>query len=136
MKIVILRFKAANIIKQIFCCRINSAILQVNIAKPTGTFLFKEISDSLRPHVRHLCRKQKSLPRGKGFRDGVTWKGGTRPHKKENQRWFSFLCGRRESNPYASRHQILSLACLPISTRPRRYLRLPYWKGLQRYYIF
>ena len=29
------------------------------------------------------------------------------------------LCGRRESNPYASRHQILSLACLPISTRPR-----------------
>ena len=33
-----------------------------------------------------------------------------------------FECGRRESNPYASRHQILSLACLPISTRPRRYL--------------
>ena len=32
------------------------------------------------------------------------------------------LCGRRESNPYASRHQILSLACLPISTRPRQYL--------------
>ena len=31
------------------------------------------------------------------------------------------LCGRRESNPYASRHQILSLACLPISTRPRQY---------------
>ena len=30
------------------------------------------------------------------------------------------LCGRRESNPYASRHQILSLACLPISTRPRQ----------------
>ena len=30
-----------------------------------------------------------------------------------------FECGRRESNPYASRHQILSLACLPISTRPR-----------------
>ncbi len=29
------------------------------------------------------------------------------------------LCGRRESNPYASRHQILSLACLPISTRPQ-----------------
>ena len=31
------------------------------------------------------------------------------------------LCGRRESNPYASRHQILSLACLPISTRPQQY---------------
>ena len=30
------------------------------------------------------------------------------------------MCGRRESNPYASRHQILSLACLPISTRPRK----------------
>ena len=30
------------------------------------------------------------------------------------------LCGRRESNPYALRHQILSLACLPISTRPRK----------------
>ena len=29
------------------------------------------------------------------------------------------LCGRRESNPYALRHQILSLACLPISTRPQ-----------------
>ena len=31
------------------------------------------------------------------------------------------LCGRRESNPYASRHQILSLACLPISTRPQTF---------------
>ncbi len=35
------------------------------------------------------------------------------------------LCGRRESNPYASRHQILSLACLPISTRPH-YFKLPF----------
>ena len=33
------------------------------------------------------------------------------------------MCGRRESNPYASRHQILSLACLPISTRPQRYFK-------------
>ena len=32
------------------------------------------------------------------------------------------MCGRRESNPYASRHQILSLDCLPISTRPRQYV--------------
>ncbi len=40
------------------------------------------------------------------------------------------LCGRRESNPYASRHQILSLACLPISTRPQHYFRE---KGLQMY---
>ena len=44
------------------------------------------------------------------------------------------LCGRRESNPYASRHQILSLACLPISTRPLNVLSL--WKGLQRYNLF
>ncbi len=29
------------------------------------------------------------------------------------------LCGRRDSNPHASRHQILSLARLPITTRPR-----------------
>ena len=28
------------------------------------------------------------------------------------------LCGRRDSNPYALRHQILSLAWLPITTRP------------------
>ena len=35
------------------------------------------------------------------------------------------LCGRRESNPYASRHQILSLACLPISTRPRMCIYIP-----------
>ena len=27
-------------------------------------------------------------------------------------------CGRRDSNPYALRHQILSLGCLPIPTRP------------------
>ena len=32
-----------------------------------------------------------------------------------------FLCGRRDSNPYASRHQILSLAWLPITTRPHQY---------------
>ena len=31
-----------------------------------------------------------------------------------------FLCGRRDSNPYALRHQILSLAWLPITTRPQR----------------
>ena len=43
------------------------------------------------------------------------------------------LCGRRESNPYASRHQILSLACLPISTRPQQYFCLPFGKGLQMY---
>ena len=45
------------------------------------------------------------------------------------------LCGRRESNPYASRHQILSLACLPISTRPRNRCGLSGWKGLQMYDI-
>ena len=30
------------------------------------------------------------------------------------------LCGRRDSNPYAVRHQILSLGCLPIPTRPQK----------------
>lgn len=29
------------------------------------------------------------------------------------------LCGWRDSNPHASRHQILSLACLPISPHPQ-----------------
>ena len=29
----------------------------------------------------------------------------------------AFLCERRDSNPYAQRHQILSLAWLPITTR-------------------
>ena len=29
-----------------------------------------------------------------------------------------FSCGRRDSNPHASRHQILSLARLPITPRP------------------
>ena len=43
------------------------------------------------------------------------------------------LCWRRESNPYASRHQILSLACLPISTRPQTFMSSPFKKGLQRY---
>ena len=43
------------------------------------------------------------------------------------------LCGRRESNPYASRHQILSLACLPISTRPQTLCLLLFPKGLQMY---
>ena len=36
------------------------------------------------------------------------------------------LCGRRDSNPYALRHQILSLAWLPITTRPQKL-------SLQRY---
>ena len=30
-----------------------------------------------------------------------------------------FLCGRGDSNPHALRHQILSLAWLPVTTRPR-----------------
>ena len=38
------------------------------------------------------------------------------------------LCGRRESNPYASRHQILSLACLPISTRPQTFYVISFRK--------
>ena len=42
---------------------------------------------------------------------------------------ISPLCGRRDSNPYALRHQILSLAWLPITTRPLRF-------RLQIYYIF
>ena len=53
--------------------------------------------------------------------------------KKEDENSSSLnLCGRRESNPYASRHQILSLACLPISTRPLN--MSPSRKGLQNYY--
>lgn len=35
----------------------------------------------------------------------------------------AFLCGRRDSNPHASRHQILSLAWLPITTRPPAFFR-------------
>ena len=38
--------------------------------------------------------------------------------KKRPESLNAFLCGRRDSNPHASRHQILSLDCLPISTRP------------------
>ena len=38
------------------------------------------------------------------------------------------MCGRRESNPYASRHQILSLACLPISTRPQTFYVISFRK--------
>ena len=36
--------------------------------------------------------------------------------KKQPERLL-FLCERRDSNPYARRHQILSLAWLPITTR-------------------
>ena len=45
---------------------------------------------------------------------------------------FFSKCGRRDSNPHASRHQILSLDCLPISTRPQSVL-VSLTKGLQRY---
>ncbi len=34
------------------------------------------------------------------------------------KRRLIILCGRRDSNPHASRHQILSLARLPITPRP------------------
>ncbi len=33
---------------------------------------------------------------------------------------FDKKCGRRESNPHTFRHQILSLACLPVSPRPQK----------------
>jgi hypothetical protein len=29
-------------------------------------------------------------------------------------------CGRRDSNPHAVKHEILNLACLPVSSLPRR----------------
>lgn len=38
--------------------------------------------------------------------------------KKKPEEKSSGLCGRGDSNPHAVRHQILSLACLPVSTRP------------------
>jgi hypothetical protein len=44
-------------------------------------------------------------------------------------------CGRRDSNPHASRHQILSLARLPISPRPLR-LFLQEKRGVQIYSRF
>lgn len=34
--------------------------------------------------------------------------------------FFVIECGWRDSNPHASQHQILSLACLPISPHPLR----------------
>ena len=37
---------------------------------------------------------------------------------KGKTRRLIFLCGRRDSNPHAVRHQILSLARLPIPPRP------------------
>ena len=40
--------------------------------------------------------------------------------KTRARRGFHFLCGRRDSNPHASRRQILSLVCLPISPRPQQ----------------
>ena len=39
--------------------------------------------------------------------------------KTEAENPASVPCGRRDSNPYALRHQILSLAWLPITTRPQ-----------------
>jgi hypothetical protein len=37
---------------------------------------------------------------------------------KGKQGGYFLLCGRRDSNPHAVRHQILSLARLPIPPRP------------------
>ena len=45
---------------------------------------------------------------------------------------YQILCGRRDSNPHALRHQILSLARLPISPRPRYFFIKNDFKGLQR----
>lgn len=51
-------------------------------------------------------------------------------HKKRGKPFsFPLMCGWRDSNPHAVKHQILSLACLPISPHPQTL------GGLQRYYF-
>ena len=42
---------------------------------------------------------------------------GARTERGRGNSHGLFLCERRDSNPYARRHQILSLAWLPITTR-------------------
>ena len=80
-------------------------------------------------HVKSvICRgrisliddEEEPLPRGKGFGDGVTWAD----LRSVSLRVSVSSCGRRDSNPYAVRHQILSLGCLPIPTRPQKVLQI------------
>ena len=59
-----------------------------------------------------------SIPRALGLSGGL----GIRRRcpfagQKKQPIRLLFLCERRDSNPYAQRHQILSLAWLPITTR-------------------
>lgn len=41
-----------------------------------------------------------------------------RTNTRQNEAWT--LCGRRDLNPHARRHQNLNLACLPISPLPQQ----------------
>lgn len=63
--------------------------------------------------------------------EGVSHRRAFRLHTKKRccKRNISFLCGRRDSNPHALRHQILSLAWLPITTRPLQFINLFYLKS-------
>lgn len=48
----------------------------------------------------------------------------------------NYLCGRRDLNSHALRHQLLRLACIPISPRPRTpayYHKFCYSKGAKIY---
>ena len=91
-----------------------------SVGKPT-------LIDVLRLRMYEMNLTQKALAKLIGISSHCAWdlmafgKMGLIP-KNKNKVAFTdnlILCGRRDSNPHASRHQILSLARLPITTRPR-----------------
>ena len=83
--------------------------------RPAG---LRRAPESARLPAGYCLCEQYSLGRSPGLSEGL----GIRrlcpfAAQKKAAGEAAFLCERRDSNPYAQRHQILSLAWLPITTR-------------------
>ena len=108
---------------------------EIRAARPGGSkpppslgvrpkFALKEVVEGVfccSESVRATKRRRRKFSLGRSHVSDRGVRGLTESRSSHRKRpWDShglFLCERRDSNPYARRHQILSLAWLPITTR-------------------
>lgn len=69
---------------------------------------------------RGTAEKSKSLPRGKGFRDGVTWKDGHSPAQKKRTCDGSLFCAGYGSLPKNTKREF---KLFPFFQKASKYLR-------------